>query len=101
MAGIESGGYKTNGASAPDRLAGAEVDALLFGTRPSPIAEEEGSKVSDRPWRYPPWPRCDGCGFRDGAVTSYWRVIRARRRRVWLCEWCLRAATKEEVVTYA
>ena len=84
-----------------DRLAGAEVDALLFGKGPSPIAEEEGSKSPPRPWRYPPWPKCDDCGYRDGAVGSYWRVIRARRRRVWLCEWCLRVAIEEEVVTYA
>ena len=78
-------------------LSGAEVDALLFGTVQVSSPEEQGVTASGRPWRYPAWPKCDGCGYRDGAVTSCTVKDRAKSRRVWLCEWCLSAFYQEEV----
>jgi hypothetical protein len=84
-----------------ERLTGADVDALLFGTTSKSAAEEGGATAPGRPWRYPPWPRCDGCGFRDGAVTSCAVKGRVRSRRVWLCEWCYQRVPTEGVVSHA
>ncbi len=82
-------------------LSGADVDALLFGTPSQEVTEEEGSNVSGRPWRYPAWPRCARCKFRDGPVTSWFEQGRTKSRRIWLCEWCLREVTREEEVLHA
>ena len=82
-------------------LSGAEVDALLFGGVRVSSPEEQGATASGRPWRYPAWPRCHGCGYRDGPVTSCTVKDRAKSRRVWLCEWCYRGDGQEEVMSDA
>jgi hypothetical protein len=84
-----------------DRLTGADVDALLFGTPSQRATGVGGATAPGRPWRYPAWPKCDACGFRDGAVTSCAVKGRAKSRRVWLCEWCYRGAEQEEVMADA
>jgi len=84
-----------------DRLTGADVDALLFGTPSQGTPGGEGATTSGRQWRYPAWPKCDGCGWRDGAVTSFTVKHHAKSRRVWLCEWCLRGAEQEKVMSDA
>jgi len=85
----------------PTRLTGADVDALLFGTPSQGTTEEGGADASGRKWRYPAWPKCDGCGFRDGPVTSCVNKDRAGSRRKWLCEWCLKELYQEEVTANA
>jgi ribosomal protein L34E len=87
--------------AAQQRLTGSDVDALLFGTPSQGVAGEGGATAPGRPWRYPAWPKCDRCNFRDGAVTSHYVKVRSRSYRVWLCEWCLREVTKEEVMADA
>lgn len=71
-----------------DRLAGDEVDALLFGASLASKPEQEGIVQPARPYRYPRWPKCARCRNRDGAVISWNPPAPAKMRRLWLCYWC-------------
>ena len=65
----------------PNRLEGAEVDALLFGVPTLAGAREEGVTETERQLRRERWPKCAKC---ERAVDHVWSFDHAQAFRSFL-----------------